>query len=99
MPLDSEQISKIATLSRLKLIPEQVKALEQQLNNMMGLADRLHNENTQGIEPLAHPISLIQPIAMRLREDQITEHDNRTANMLNAPATENGLFLVPKVIE
>ncbi|MBU0782369.1 MAG: Asp-tRNA(Asn)/Glu-tRNA(Gln) amidotransferase subunit GatC [Gammaproteobacteria bacterium] len=99
MSLDSGQIAKIAALSRLKLVPEQARALEQQLNNIMQLADRLSSENTDGVEPLAHPISLIQPIALRLREDSVTEQDNRTANMANAPAAEKGLFLVPKVIE
>lgn len=99
MSLDSGQIAKIAALSRLKLVPEQASALEQQLNNMMQLADRLSSENTQGVEPLAHPISLIQAIALRLREDKVTEPDNRTANMANAPLAEKNLFLVPKVIE
>lgn len=99
MSLDSGQIAKIAALSRLKLAPEQVQSLELQLNNIMQLADRLSSEDTEGIEPLAHPLSLIQPIALRLREDAVSETDNRVANMANAPAAEKGLFLVPKVIE
>jgi aspartyl-tRNA(Asn)/glutamyl-tRNA(Gln) amidotransferase subunit C len=99
MSLDSGQIAKIAALSRLKLAPEQVQSLELQLNNIMQLADRLSSEDTEGIEPLAHPLSLIQPIALRLREDAVSEADNRVANMANAPAAEKGLFLVPKVIE
>jgi aspartyl-tRNA(Asn)/glutamyl-tRNA(Gln) amidotransferase subunit C len=99
MSLDSGQIAKIAALSRLKLATEQVQSLELQLNNIMQLADRLSSEDTEGIEPLAHPLSLIQPIALRLREDAVSEADNRVANMANAPAAEKGLFLVPKVIE
>jgi aspartyl-tRNA(Asn)/glutamyl-tRNA(Gln) amidotransferase subunit C len=99
MSLDSGQIAKIAALSRLKVQPEQAQALEQQLNNIMQLADRLSSENTEGVEPLAHPISLIQPVALRLREDVVTEVNNRAANMANAPAAEKGLFLVPRVIE
>ncbi|HEX4856198.1 MAG TPA: Asp-tRNA(Asn)/Glu-tRNA(Gln) amidotransferase subunit GatC [Limnobacter sp.] len=99
MSLDSGQIAKIAALARLKLDPEQAPALQQQLNNIMQLADRLGSENTAGVEPLAHPISLIQPIALRLREDRVTEADNRPANMANAPAAEKDLFLVPRVIE
>jgi aspartyl-tRNA(Asn)/glutamyl-tRNA(Gln) amidotransferase subunit C len=99
MSLDSGQIAKIATLARLKLVPEQAGELEQQLNNIMQLADRLGSENTAGVEPLAHPISMIQEIALRLREDKVTETDNRIANMANAPAAEKSLFLVPKVIE
>ena len=99
MSLDSDQIAKVAALSRLKLTPEQVPALEKQLNNIMALADKLSQENTQGIEPLAHPLALIQPIALRLRRDEVTETDRRAQNMANAPAMEKGLFLVPKVIE
>ncbi len=99
MSLDSGQIAKIAALSRLKVAPEQAQALEQQLNNIMQLADRLSSENTEGVEPLSHPLALIQPVALRLREDAVTEADNRTANMVNAPAAEKSLFLVPKVIE
>lgn len=99
MSLDSGQIAKIAALSRLKLAPEQTLALEQQLNNIMQLADRLGSENTEGVEPLAHPISMIQAIALRLRQDMVSETDNRLANMANAPVAEKGLFLVPKVIE
>lgn len=99
MSLDSGQIAKIAALSRLKVAPDQALALEQQLNNIMQLADRLSSENTDGVEPLAHPISLIQSVALRLRDDAVTEADNRTVNMANSPAAEKGLFLVPKVIE
>lgn len=99
MSLDSTQIAKIASLARLKVQPEQAAALQEQLNNIMQLADRLGSENTEGVEPLAHPIALIAPVALRLREDVVTEADQRQANMQNAPAAQDGLFLVPKVIE
>ncbi|MCQ8895402.1 Asp-tRNA(Asn)/Glu-tRNA(Gln) amidotransferase subunit GatC [Limnobacter humi] len=99
MSLDSGQIAKIAALARLKLQADQAPALEQQLNNIMALADRLASANTDGIEPLSHPLSLIQPIALRLREDVVTEGNQREFNMANAPAAQDGLFLVPKVIE
>ena len=55
--------------------------------------------DTDGIEPLAHPIDQIMKIAQPLREDQVTETDQRERYMLNAPAEHEGLFLVPKVIE
>ncbi|WP_370261047.1 Asp-tRNA(Asn)/Glu-tRNA(Gln) amidotransferase subunit GatC [Limnobacter sp.] len=99
MSLDSGQIAKIATLSRLKLTPQQAELLEPQLNNIMQLADRLQSQNTEGVEPLSHPLAMIQTVALALREDQVTENDQREANMANAPAAERGLFLVPKVIE
>ncbi|MFN4327406.1 MAG: Asp-tRNA(Asn)/Glu-tRNA(Gln) amidotransferase subunit GatC [Limnobacter sp.] len=99
MSLQSGQINKIAALSRLKLAADQAPALEQQLNNIMALADRLAAEDTTGVEPLSHPLAIIAPVALRLREDAVTETDRRQANMANAPAAQDGLFLVPRVIE
>jgi aspartyl-tRNA(Asn)/glutamyl-tRNA(Gln) amidotransferase subunit C len=55
--------------------------------------------NTKGVEPLAHPVATIQEVALRLRDDVISEPNNREANQQSAPAVERGLFLVPKVIE
>ena len=55
--------------------------------------------DTTGIAPFNHPIALIAEVSQRLRADAVTEQDNRTANMANAPQVEQGLFLVPKVIE
>ncbi|MNT80846.1 aspartyl/glutamyl-tRNA amidotransferase subunit C [compost metagenome] len=55
--------------------------------------------DTSGIEPLAHPLSAVRDMAQRLREDVVTEADRRDDYQRPAPATENGLYLVPKVIE
>jgi aspartyl-tRNA(Asn)/glutamyl-tRNA(Gln) amidotransferase subunit C len=55
--------------------------------------------DTQGLEPLAHPVAAMQDIALRLREDVASEPNNREANQRSAPAVERGLFLVPRVIE
>ena len=55
--------------------------------------------DTRGIEPLAHPVATIEDVRLRLREDVVSEPDNRQANQQSAPAVERGLFLVPKVIE
>jgi len=59
----------------------------------------MRSVDTTGIQPLAHPVAAIQDIALRLREDAVSEPDQRDANQRNAPAVERGLFLVPKVIE
>jgi aspartyl-tRNA(Asn)/glutamyl-tRNA(Gln) amidotransferase subunit C len=59
----------------------------------------MQSVNTDGIEPLAHPIEQIMTIAQPLRDDVVTEQDQRDAYMKNAPAEHDGLFLVPKVIE
>jgi aspartyl-tRNA(Asn)/glutamyl-tRNA(Gln) amidotransferase subunit C len=54
--------------------------------------------DTSGVEPLYTPLSAVQEVALRLRDDTVTETDNRAANQRSAPAVEDGLFLVPKVI-
>jgi aspartyl-tRNA(Asn)/glutamyl-tRNA(Gln) amidotransferase subunit C len=55
--------------------------------------------DTRGMEPLYTPLSAVAAVALRLREDEVTEGDEREANQRSAPAVEDGLFLVPKVIE
>jgi aspartyl-tRNA(Asn)/glutamyl-tRNA(Gln) amidotransferase subunit C len=55
--------------------------------------------DTRGVEPLYTPLSAVQAVALRLRDDVVTESDERQANQRSAPAVEEGLFLVPKVIE
>jgi aspartyl-tRNA(Asn)/glutamyl-tRNA(Gln) amidotransferase subunit C len=99
MSLDSEQVAKAAALSRLKLSADQLVLVQEQLNNIMGLVDTLSEQDTEGVEPLYHPLALIQDVALRLREDSVSEFNQREANMRNAPATQDGLFLVPKVLD
>jgi aspartyl-tRNA(Asn)/glutamyl-tRNA(Gln) amidotransferase subunit C len=55
--------------------------------------------DTTGVEPLYTPLSAVQDVVLRLREDQVTETDQRSLNQASAPAVEGGLFLVPRVIE
>jgi len=55
--------------------------------------------DTTGVEPLAHPVSTLGDIALRLRDDVVSEPNNREANQRSAPEVQHGLFLVPKVIE
>ncbi|MDX1667859.1 MAG: Asp-tRNA(Asn)/Glu-tRNA(Gln) amidotransferase subunit GatC [Limnobacter sp.] len=99
MSLNADQLSRIATLARLKLDQSQVDALQGPINNIMNMADALSAQDTAGVEPLAHPIAMIQEVALRLRQDEVTEPNLREQNMANAPAAQDGLFLVPKVID
>lgn len=99
MSLNADQLSKIAKLARLKLDQSQVDALQGPINNIMKLADTLSAQDTAGVEPLGHPLAMIQEVALRLREDEVTEANQREQNMANAPAAQDGLFLVPKVID
>ena len=70
-----------------------------QINEFFDLVEQMRAVDTQGIEPLAHPVAAMQDIALRLRDDLASEPNNREANQRSAPAVERGLFLVPRVIE
>ena len=99
MKLTPDELKRIAHLARITVSESDVAALQTQLNGIFGLIDELQAVDTKGIEPLSHPLDVIGDMAQRLREDRITESDARDANMANAPAQENGLFLVPKVLD
>jgi aspartyl-tRNA(Asn)/glutamyl-tRNA(Gln) amidotransferase subunit C len=71
----------------------------QRLNGFFDLVEQMQAIDTQGVQPLAHPADLIEAVALRLRDDVVSEPNQREANQRSAPAVEAGLFLVPKVIE
>ena len=97
--MNLEDVKRIAHLSHLALSEDEAHATLEQLQKVFNLVEQMQSVNTDGIEPLAHPIEQIMTIAQPLREDVVTEVDQREANMQNAPAQHEGLFLVPKVIE
>lgn len=95
MTISRADIEKVAVLARIRLDEEQIPALEKDLGNILNLVDQLGTANTDNVEPLSHPLDAVQ----RLRADEVTETDQREAFQAIAPATENGLYLVPRVIE
>ncbi|MBQ0746209.1 MAG: Asp-tRNA(Asn)/Glu-tRNA(Gln) amidotransferase subunit GatC [Marinobacter sp.] len=95
MTISREDIEKVAVLARIRLDEEQIPALENDLGNILSLVDQLSAADTDNVEPLAHPLDAVQ----RLRADQVTETNQREAFQAIAPATEDGLYLVPRVIE
>jgi aspartyl-tRNA(Asn)/glutamyl-tRNA(Gln) amidotransferase subunit C len=99
MALTSDDVSRIAHLARLELKPEEQAAMLQQLNGFFGIVEKMSAVDTSGVEPLYTPLSAVQEVALRLREDAVTETNQRELNQRSAPAVEDGLFLVPKVIE
>lgn len=99
MALTSTDIARIASLARLQLAPDESERMLSQINGFFDLVERMRAVDTDGVEPLAHPVAAIEDITLRLREDVVSEPDNRAANQKSAPAVEAGLFLVPKVIE
>jgi aspartyl-tRNA(Asn)/glutamyl-tRNA(Gln) amidotransferase subunit C len=99
MALTSLDIDRIANLARLELQPAESERLLTQLNQFFVIVERMRAVDTTGVEPLSHPVGVMQDIALRLRDDVASEPNNREANQKSAPAVERGLFLVPKVIE
>ena len=99
MSLTLPDIERIASLARLELPMAQRERLLGQINGFFDIVEQMRAVDTTGIEPLAHPVAAIQEVALRLREDRVSEPDQREANQRSAPAVERGLFLVPKVIE
>ena len=99
MSLTPSDIARIANLARLELQPSESARMLAQINGFFGLVETMRSVDTSGIEPLAHPYATVQDVTLRLRDDQVSEPNQRQANQRSAPAVENGLFLVPKVIE
>lgn len=99
MSLTLHDIDRIANLARLELQPEEAAQALDKINGFFQLVEAMQGLDTQGVVPLAHPIEVVQAMALRLRADRANEPDARAANQRSAPAVERGLFLVPKVIE
>lgn len=99
MALNEQDIARIANLARLELSPSESERMLAQLNNFFGIVEKMQAVDTSGVSPLSHPVAAIQDITLRLRDDLVSEPNNREANMQNAPAADKGMFLVPKVIE
>jgi aspartyl-tRNA(Asn)/glutamyl-tRNA(Gln) amidotransferase subunit C len=99
MALTQTDVKRIAHLARLELADGECEHTLAQLNEFFGLVEQMQAVDTAGIAPLAHPIEQIEDVALRLREDAVTETVDREANQKSAPAVQDGLFLVPKVIE
>jgi aspartyl-tRNA(Asn)/glutamyl-tRNA(Gln) amidotransferase subunit C len=99
MALTPDDVQRIAHLARLELQANESAALLTQLNGFFEIVERMRAVDTSGVEPLYTPLAAVQPVHLRLREDQVTEADERAANQRSAPAVEAGLYLVPKVIE
>ena len=99
MALTSDDVSRIAHLARLELQPAEQAAMLAQINGFFSIVEQMSVVDTSGVEPLYTPLSAVTDVALRLREDLVTEADQRVLNQRSAPLVEDGLYLVPKVIE
>ncbi|MBM6549840.1 Asp-tRNA(Asn)/Glu-tRNA(Gln) amidotransferase subunit GatC [Marinomonas ostreistagni] len=95
MSLEKQDVIKIAHLARLSLDDSDAEQYQQSLSSVLDLVEQMQSVDTDGVEPLSNPLEAKQ----RLREDIVTEENRREAFLANAPQTEAGLFLVPKVID
>src|SRR6266850_210054 len=95
MPLSLEEVRRIAELARIGVSDAEAQTVRAQLNDIFELIGRMQKVDTEGIEPMPHA----HGSALRLREDKVTEGDQRTQFQSVAPQVEAGLYLVPKVIE
>ena len=102
MSLTTLDIQRIANLARLALQPDEEARMLDKINDFFGIVEQISAVDTTGVVPMAHPVDAMRnspEIALRLRTDTVSEPNQREANQKSAPAVENGLFLVPKVIE
>lgn len=100
MSLEFSDVKRLAKLAQLELTDDQTHATLDKLNGIFSLVEQMKAVDTTGVEPLSHPIAAFQnDLALRLREDAVTEPNRRDDYQQVAPATQDGLYLVPKVIE
>ena len=95
MSIEQDEIEKIAELARIHISGEQIGQVTQRITEILQMVDQLQAVDTRDIEPMANPLDATQ----RLRTDEVTESDRREAFQAIAPAVEDGLYLVPKVID
>ncbi|MBL0142315.1 MAG: Asp-tRNA(Asn)/Glu-tRNA(Gln) amidotransferase subunit GatC [Betaproteobacteria bacterium] len=93
--LSLDEVRAIAELARIELPETDVAAMQQSLNGIFGLIEQMRAVDTAGVEPMAHAVDVTQ----RLRDDCVTEHDQHVLFQAAAPQVEEGLYLVPRVIE
>ena len=93
--LSLQDVQRIAHLARLELSAAEAEAMQHQMNDILAMVDQMGAVDTKGVEPMSHP----QEVTQRLRDDVVTEPDRRDDFLALAPQAEEGLYLVPKVIE
>ena len=95
MPITEKEVREIAQLARISIADKDMSSYEDQLNKILAFVDEMKAIETEGITPLAHPLEETQ----KLRNDKVSEKNLRESYQSVAPTTENGLYLVPQVIE
>lgn len=99
MSLTLADVKRIANLAQLDMDDAHADIALGELNGIFALAEQMRAVDTSGVEPLSQPLAAILALPLRLRDDVVTEDDHRDDYQAPAPKTEDGLYLVPKVIE
>jgi aspartyl-tRNA(Asn)/glutamyl-tRNA(Gln) amidotransferase subunit C len=95
MTIEQDEIEKIAELARIRIADTEIGQVTARITEILHMVDELQAVDTRDVEPMANPLDATQ----HLRADEVTENNRRDAFQAIAPAVENGLYLVPKVIE
>jgi aspartyl-tRNA(Asn)/glutamyl-tRNA(Gln) amidotransferase subunit C len=95
MAIESSDIAKLAKLARIEINDADAQETAKRISDVLALVDQLQAVNTDDVLPMAHPLDAVQ----KLRPDVVTEPNQRDSFQSIAPATQDGLYLVPKVIE
>ena len=95
MAIEQDEIEKIAELARIRIDADHIGDVTRRITDILHMVDQLQAVDTSEVEPMANPLDATQP----LRADEVTESNRREAFQAIAPAVENGLYLVPRVIE
>ena len=95
MSLTLEEVRRVAQLARIEIDETEAEGTLGQLNGIFSLIEQMQAVDTRGVEPMAHA----QDLSQRLRADEVTETDRRESYQAVAPEVEDGLYLVPQVIE
>jgi aspartyl-tRNA(Asn)/glutamyl-tRNA(Gln) amidotransferase subunit C len=100
MSLSLSDIARLAKLAQLDLSEQQAADTLAKLNDIFALVEQMKAVDTSNVEPLAHPVAVWRDdLAMPLRDDRVTEANHRDDYQQPAPSVQDGLYLVPKVIE
>jgi aspartyl-tRNA(Asn)/glutamyl-tRNA(Gln) amidotransferase subunit C len=95
MSVDRDTVKRVAGLARIRVSDEEAEALRGELNTILGWVEQLNEVDVEGVEPMTS----VTPMAMKKRPDEVTDGHKANDILANAPATEAGYFLVPKVVE
>lgn len=99
MSLTLPEVQRLAQLARLELSAAEQQRMLDQLNGFFAIVEQMRSVDTRHIEPLHTPLSAVEGARLRLRDDEVSEGNEREAHQRSAPAVVGGLYLVPKVIE